>query len=555
MKTLKMFSPGTLVKICLSLCFILAANCAKPDYEELTVSDPIADQKENNWVALLEELSFESSIIVGKESSLGQALNEARPGDALFIEPGIYEEALNVNKPGVKLFGLTGENGEKVILTNPGNTKIITIQDAQATEKTAIGLSQESKSAKKRICFKKITRSEIGNGIAHYQMEVRLGKNEYDVVRIHRVVREKRPFRPVRTEGAIFMIHGASQDFDDIFLRPGVDKANAQNSSPVYLASNNIDVWGIDLAWTLVPVETSDFSFMQDWGIERDVDHVLASMSIARLIRGLTHQGCGRLNLLGFSYGVSVAYAAAGKETKQPRCRRDIKGLIAAEGLVKYAPEDEAFRLAACDQALIAREALDNGIYQNNNGVVFSQVGDLAALAPDEDSPFVPGLTNYQFALFAGTVPGANPPAPFWHFWGGEFDENNIPIGLLYTKPERLVNLLRVLAPYQPILQGFETTTSLCDEQDVRLYRNLGEISVPILYLGVAGGYGQQGLYSSSLTRSKDITHHMVSLQPPELRAIDYGHADLLMGENANDLAWDVLRKWLVNHSLSWHYK
>ena len=106
-------------------------------------------------------------------------------------------------------------------------------------------------------------------------MEVRLGKNEYDVVRIHRVVREKRPFRPVRTEGAIFMIHGASQDFDDIFLRPGVDKANAQNSSPVYLASNNIDVWGIDLAWTLVPVETSDFSFMQDWGIERDVDHVL----------------------------------------------------------------------------------------------------------------------------------------------------------------------------------------------------------------------------------------------------------------------------------------
>ena len=143
-------------------------------------------------------------------------------------------------------------------------------------------------------------------------------------------------------------------------------------------------------------------------------------MSIARLIRGLTHQGCGRLNLLGFSYGVSVAYAAAGKETKQPRCRRDIKGLIAAEGLVKYAPEDEAFPVAAGDQALIVREALDNGIYQNNNGVVFSQVGDLAALAPDEDSPFV-RRAHYEFALFAGTV-----PAPFFRHLFGTFGVENL---------------------------------------------------------------------------------------------------------------------------------
>lgn len=84
-------------------------------------------------------------------------------------------------------------------------------------------------------------------------------------------------------------------------------------------------MWGIDLAWTLIPEETSDFSFMQDWGVERDVDHVLSSMLIARRIRGLTHQGFGRVNLLGFSYGVSVAYAATGRETRQPKCLRDIK--------------------------------------------------------------------------------------------------------------------------------------------------------------------------------------------------------------------------------------
>lgn len=39
------------------------------------------------------------------------------------------------------------------------------------------------------------------------------------------------------------------------------------------------------------------------------MDHTLAAMSIARLIRGLTGQGFGRLHLLGFSYGGSVGYA------------------------------------------------------------------------------------------------------------------------------------------------------------------------------------------------------------------------------------------------------
>lgn len=96
-------------------------------------------------------------------------------------------------------------------------------------------------------------------------------------------------------------------------------------------------------------------------------------MSIARLIRALTHLVFGRVNLLGFSYGVGVAYAVKGRETRQPKCLRDIKGLMAAEGLVKYAPEDEAFRLAACNAALAAKEQLDIGMYQNNNGIVFAK--------------------------------------------------------------------------------------------------------------------------------------------------------------------------------------
>ena len=36
-------------------------------------------------------------------------------------------------------------------------------------------------------------RRELADGVAHYQFTARVGKREFDVVRIHRVVREERP--------------------------------------------------------------------------------------------------------------------------------------------------------------------------------------------------------------------------------------------------------------------------------------------------------------------------------------------------------------------------
>ena len=120
-----------------------------------------------------------------------------------------------------------------------------------------------------------MTREELGSGIAHYRFDVDLGPGVYDIVRIHRVVHERRKYHPVPTKGDIFMIHGGSQDFDDTFLTAGVEDVNTKTSSPFYLASQNIDVWGIDLAWTMIPMETTDFSFMKNWGIDfKDKENV-----------------------------------------------------------------------------------------------------------------------------------------------------------------------------------------------------------------------------------------------------------------------------------------
>lgn len=386
-------------------------------------------------------------------------------------------------------------------------------------------------------------RRQMGD-IAHRQFEVRVGPGPFDIVRIHRVVRERRPYRPVRTRGSVFMVHGSSQNFDDIFFTAGAVEPTPQTSIPLYLAANAIDVWGIDLGWTMVPEAATDFSFMEDWGIERDVDHTLTAMSIARFLRGLTGQGFGRINLLGFSYGAAVAYAAAGQETQQPWFHRDIHGLIPVDFGLKV--DDESRRQAACELAAADRERFNAGQVINNNGIVLNTFSNLATSAPDDPSPLISGFTNYQAALFLGVNPAA-----FWQFVGVDFDSNGFPVDLLYSDPDRWIRLLGSLPPYMPLLSGIEIGEARCDEADVRIDDHLAEIAVPILYLGAGGGFGaEEGESTTRRTASEDVTIFEVSLQPEELRAIDFGHADLFLGENASALAWEMLRGWLEDHDM-----
>lgn len=393
------------------------------------------------------------------------------------------------------------------------------------------------------------TRTEVADGVAHYQYTMRVGPGEFDIVRIHRVVRERKPYRPIRTKGQVFMMHGAQLNFEAIFLNAGAETLSRQTSVALYLASRRIDVWGMDFAWTLVPPDTTDFSFMEDWGVERDVDHALDALAIARVIRLFTGQGFGRMNLLGYSYGVAVTYAAAGRETQKHRRRRHIGGIIPVDALMKYSPMDEASRVNACLVAADIRNTLASGMLENSSGLLFNTLSALATNAPDDPSPVFQGLTNRQAALFAGTNTFLlGPPlAPFWHFVGGQFDDSGLPADLLYTDPSRWINLLGSLPPYMPEQARLDLRASLCNEDEVSIDDHLVEIRNPILYIGAGGGFGTIGDFTSTLTKSRDITQFTVSLQSDEMRSIDFGHGELFLGKDAKNLVWKRLYKWLVD--------
>ena len=58
--------------------------------------------------------------VVSVETTIQAAVDAASPGDVIHIQPGLYKEAVIVNKPNIKLIGLSS-SGNAVIIENPGN--------------------------------------------------------------------------------------------------------------------------------------------------------------------------------------------------------------------------------------------------------------------------------------------------------------------------------------------------------------------------------------------------------------------------------------------------
>ena len=507
---------------------------------------------------MVEGLDASSVVIVQNENSIQQALSIAGSEEIVAIEPGVYRESVSVSTENVQLLGLQTEFGEGVILENPAVNSIVSFPESvelrnielvnyHANSSKSFGLSNGRKSNNRRI---QVNREVAAGNIAHYTFSVRTGRGDYDRFTLHRLIAESKPYHPSATQSNIFLTHGANQNFEDIYLEPGTMDLNPGTSVAMYLASNGVDVWGIDLGWTHVPAGETDFAFMENWGVDRDVNDILKGMSIARLIRGVTKQGFGKMNLLGFSYSVALAYVAAGYETQQHRMKRDISGLIVVDGQLKYDPSDQVAINNACINAQNSLATINSGIFSNQNGVFI--FGDLAAQAPSDPSPILPGLTNFQAALFVGAstydlLP--MPPNPFWHFVAGIYD-NGVPVDLAYSSPERWIRGLSMphAGPYMPVRVAYELNSCQCGQDDSPLDDYLAEIQVPTLYLGAGGGTSHQGFYNVDQLGSSNIAKHIVSLNPEP--TLDFGHGDLFFADNADSEVWEVIRQWLMGVSI-----
>ena len=479
----------------LSLLFVMVFNNCHED-DDYILPESVFNGDYLPWEDFIYQIDFSSGIIiVQKSESLQAAIDAAQPDDVIYLEPGF-----NINSK------------SNSIKTNETNIHIVDLGNINDTNNSNTFSNKASKHSKGNY-IRNFSRVDLGGGIAHYKVEIAIGNGEYEWIRIHRVVRESNPYHPVATKGNIFMIHGANQDFETIFLTAGASDINANTSSPFYLASNDIDVWGIDMSWTRVPSEgIDDFSFMKDWDMNRDIDHTLKAVSIARLLRGLSNQSFSRMNALGFSYSVKVIYGAANNETQEHPISRDLSGIIPVDSSFKTDPPN----CADVDQF---KDMLNKGSYYNPWLDMFPPMGDLALNRPDEND-LDENLTNSQFLEFIGSQ----------GFFAGENGK------FLYTDPVRFFELAIDLSLRMPTKIWLDFSSVSCDTEDVTFDDYLEEISIPILYIGANNDLGS---YTPSLTASTDITIQVVD---------GYGHADLWMAYDADKDVWSDLRRWLVAH-------
>ena len=146
---------------------------------------------------------------------------------------------------------------------------------------------------------------------------------------------------------------------------------------------------------------------------------------------------------------------------------------------------------------------------------------------------------------------GANPAllnGQFWHFVGGFLDENGIPSGLRFTEDRLWLDILQNIPPHLPVQTDFDVDATFCGKIDMPFDDHLGQITLPILLAGAEGGFGQAGVYTTTLTGSKDVTKFIVQRLPDGQRTEDFAHVDTLAGKDAKTLVWKPVLDWIIAH-------
>ncbi|MGB7846860.1 MAG: hypothetical protein WBL63_14690 [Candidatus Acidiferrum sp.] len=392
-----------------------------------------------------------------------------------------------------------------------------------------------------------VERQMLVDDIAHYQFVVTVGPGQYDKIRIHRLVKERHPYQPAHPSEAVMFFPGEPTYFATLYIEPLIDQTIPRDHSiAIYLAKNDIDVWGMDYRWALVPESTTDFSFMRTWGMTTDVSDAQVALTIARAMRGGPFEPAGPLFLAGLSYGAQITYAIAANDAQHPPKLQNVKAIIPMdEGLVYV---DPAIRAEGCDYLSYARGLIASGTYNYDNRSLW-QMGQLAISDPHDISPFDSTLTNYQFALVVATSP--EDEAMPWHFAGGYFDHTGMPIGLRYTNVRLWEDLLaHNEPPYNPVFVDVEGSAVQCGkpDPDAKVADHLDEVTVPILLIEAAGGFSHSSDYTATFTASHDVTILNVQLLSDDQQSEDFGHVDLLTGYNAEYLVWQPILHWIKTH-------
>src|SRR5262245_17847114 len=310
-----------------------------------------------------------------------------------------------------------------------------------------------------------VTRTPMDNGLAEYSAVLKVGPNPHDKIGIHRLVKEDAPWVAHPSDRAIVLVHGSSSTFRTAWAQgleePGLFPLNS-GMAP-FLAEQGFDVWGISERWSFVPLDTTDFSFMQHWNLASTAKDVRVIANIALLVRAITGQGNSKLFFAGHSIGADIIYTYANDETQLPAPKKTIRGLIPLDMVTKLSPgpESQVYRDNANTRCAAFKAQYDSGQYALLLGALVTQLFQAGIAAPNDPSSLLPGLTNQQVGttiyamtfLFYAPLP---PYTPWYHYLAGTFDQDGIASGFQFADRDQMFRHYLHFPSYQPIYEGVE---------------------------------------------------------------------------------------------------
>lgn len=363
----------------------------------------------------------------------------------------------------------------------------------------------------------------VSGDVAEYKIKLYVGPGEYDSITLTNYVQEKSPWTTKADKNLVILPgHALTEKF--------------YSDMAIYYAQQGYSAYILDRRETNIPVDETDFSFMQDWTFEEYLQDTYKGINVSRshtaLLNGKSAESI-EVTAIGHSHGALLLTAYEASEYDDLPAG-SVDRVVPVDIIIKYNPKNLELIQNQTQEFASISESIEKGGYNDSSMAGMMYRGYKASTEP-EGHDFNLTFTNRQFfRLMASQTYSFSeyPYTPDYHYWSGDLS------GLYHVDENRLLNLTLTggAVPYTPKYLDQYMAGLMGNVEGYEI--NSSRIDSPVLYVGLGGGFGDYGAwwYEDEVgeTNSRVTT----------ISWNNQGHGSLLIDRNSSEL-WALIDDWV----------
>jgi hypothetical protein len=367
----------------------------------------------------------------------------------------------------------------------------------------------------------------VSGDVAEYKIKVNVGPGEYDNIALTNYVQEKSPWHTNIDKNLVILPgHALTEKF--------------YSDMAMYYARQGYSVYILDRRETNIPVDETDFSYMNNWTFDEYLkdtyEGINASRSHTSLLNGKPAESI-EVTAIGHSHGALILTAYEASEYDD-LSTGSVDRVIPVDIIIAYNPENSELIRNQTQEFNVISESIENGNYNDDSMAGMMYIAYLASTEPDVGSYFQSGLTNRQFFRVMASQTysfSMYPYTPDYHYWSGNASS------LDYVDENRLLYLTLTggAVPYTPKYLDLYMAGLMGNVEGYEI--NSSRIDSPVLYVGFGGGFGDYGSWWYENEVGK--TNSRVT----SVNWNDQGHGSLLIDRNSPEI-WALIDNWVKNN-------